>query len=89
MQKHTQKSTNNPMSSFGLIEENIELAHIHLAVTHICMFFRAYIVSFATMFFVQNKDQGEQSKEGSQSLNYKTKNLELPKKKHKGFLKQN
>ena len=24
--------TNNPMSSFGLIEENIELSHIHLAV---------------------------------------------------------
>ena len=28
----TQKSTNNPVSSFGLIEENIELSHIHLAV---------------------------------------------------------
>ena len=28
----TQKSTNNPMSSFGIIEENIELSHIHLAV---------------------------------------------------------
>ena len=28
----TQKSTNNPMSSFGLIEENIGLSHIHLAV---------------------------------------------------------
>ena len=23
---------NNPMSSFGLIEENMELSHIHLAV---------------------------------------------------------
>ena len=36
MQKpvNTQKSTNNPMSSFGLIEENIELSHIHLAVTN-------------------------------------------------------
>ena len=34
MQKQvsTQKSTNNPMSSFGLIEENMELSHIHLAV---------------------------------------------------------
>ena len=28
----TQKSTNNPMSNFGLIEENMELSHIHLAV---------------------------------------------------------
>ena len=28
----TQKSKNNPMSSFGSIEENIELSHIHLAV---------------------------------------------------------
>ena len=27
-----QKSANNPMSSFGLIEENMELSHIHLAV---------------------------------------------------------
>ena len=34
MQKlvNTQKSTNNPMPSFGLIEENIEMSHIHLAV---------------------------------------------------------
>ena len=34
MQKQvkTQKSTYNPMSSFGLIEENMELSHIHLAV---------------------------------------------------------
>ena len=29
----TQKSTNNLMSSFGLIEENMELSHIHLAVS--------------------------------------------------------
>jgi hypothetical protein len=29
---NTQKSTNNPIASFGLIEENIELFHIHLAV---------------------------------------------------------
>jgi hypothetical protein len=29
----TRKSTNNPMSSFGLIEEIMELSHIHLAVT--------------------------------------------------------
>jgi hypothetical protein len=28
----TGKNTNNPMSSFGLIEENMELSHIHLAV---------------------------------------------------------
>ena len=28
----TQKSTNNPMSSFGLIEKNLELSHIYLAV---------------------------------------------------------
>ena len=26
------KSTSNPMSSFDLIEENMELSHIHLAV---------------------------------------------------------
>jgi hypothetical protein len=31
-QVNTQKSTSNPMSSFGLIEENMELSHIHLAV---------------------------------------------------------
>ena len=31
-QGNTQKSTNNPMSSFGLIEENMEMSHIHLAV---------------------------------------------------------
>ena len=30
----TQKSTNNLMSIFGLIEENMELSHIHLAVTN-------------------------------------------------------
>ena len=34
-QVNSQKSTNNPMSSFGLIEENIELCHIHLAVKFI------------------------------------------------------
>ena len=28
----TQKSKNNPMPSFGLIEENMELSHIHLAI---------------------------------------------------------
>ena len=28
----TQKSTNNHMSSFDLIEENLELSHIYLAV---------------------------------------------------------
>ena len=28
----TGKSTNNPMSSFGLIEESMELSQIHLAV---------------------------------------------------------
>ena len=28
----TQKSTNNPLSIFGLIEENMELSHIHLVV---------------------------------------------------------
>jgi hypothetical protein len=33
-QVNTQKSTNNPMSSFGLIEENLELSHIHLAVSN-------------------------------------------------------
>ena len=31
-QVKTQKSTSNPMSSFGLIEKNMELSHIHLAV---------------------------------------------------------
>ena len=29
----TEKSTNNWMSSFGLIEENMELSHIHLVVS--------------------------------------------------------
>ena len=28
----TQKSTNNLMSIFGMIEENMKLSHIHLAV---------------------------------------------------------
>ena len=37
-QSNTQKSTNNPMSSFGLIEENIELSHIDLAVPWIALF---------------------------------------------------
>jgi hypothetical protein len=27
----TQKSTNNPMSIFGLIKEGMEMSHIHLA----------------------------------------------------------
>ena len=31
-QVNTQKPTKNPMSSFGLIEENMKLSHIHLAV---------------------------------------------------------
>ena len=31
-QVNTKKSTNNSMSSFGLIEENMQLSHIHLAV---------------------------------------------------------
>ena len=31
-QGNSAKSTNNPMSSFGLVEENMELSHIHLAV---------------------------------------------------------
>ena len=30
--KYTEKATNNLMSSFGLIEENMEFSHIHLAV---------------------------------------------------------
>ena len=34
-QVNTQKSTKNSMSSFGLIEENIELSHIHLIVINI------------------------------------------------------
>ena len=29
---NTQKSTKNPMSSFGIIKENIELSHFHLDV---------------------------------------------------------
>ena len=33
IQGNSAKSTNNPMSSFGLIEENMELSHIHLAVS--------------------------------------------------------
>ena len=28
----TQKSTNNPMSNFGLVEENMQLFHIHFTV---------------------------------------------------------
>jgi hypothetical protein len=37
MQKrvNTQKSTNNPMSSFGLIEENMGLSHISFSCTQI------------------------------------------------------
>ena len=31
-QVNTQKSTNHPMSSFGLIEENMELPHTDQAV---------------------------------------------------------
>ena len=34
-QVNTQKSANNSMSSFGLIEENIELSHIHLTVSKV------------------------------------------------------
>ena len=30
--RNSDKSANNPMSSFGLIEENMELSHIYLAV---------------------------------------------------------
>jgi hypothetical protein len=33
-QVKTQKSTNNLMSIFGLIKENMELSHIHLAVLY-------------------------------------------------------
>ena len=29
MRVNTQKSTNNPMSSFGLIQYNLELSHIY------------------------------------------------------------
>ena len=32
LQVKTQKSTNNPISSFGLIEKNMELSHIYQAV---------------------------------------------------------
>ena len=32
---NAQKSTHHPMSSFGLIEENMKLSHIHLAVLEI------------------------------------------------------
>ena len=40
MQKQvkTQKSTSNPISSFGLVEESVELSHIHLAVCQILNF---------------------------------------------------
>ena len=31
------KSTNNPMSSFGLVEEDMGLSHIHIAVLEILM----------------------------------------------------
>ena len=34
----TQKSTNNPMSSFGLINENMEVSQIHLAALKIIFF---------------------------------------------------
>ena len=32
IQVKTQKSINNPMSSFGLVEKNMELSHIYTAV---------------------------------------------------------
>ena len=34
----TEKSTNKWMSNFGLIEENMELSHIHLAVLGIIFY---------------------------------------------------
>jgi hypothetical protein len=44
----THKSTNNSMSSFGLIEEIMELSHIHLAAVSFhfsLVLFRAKFVS--------------------------------------------
>ena len=32
IQGNSAKSTNNPMSSFGLIEKNLELSHIYQAL---------------------------------------------------------
>ena len=42
---NTQKSTKNPMSSFGIIKENIELSHFHLAV-QFCFNFQHFFFSF-------------------------------------------
>ena len=46
-QVNTQKSTNNPMSSFDLIEKNMELSHIHLAVAY---FRRTKTISWNSYF---------------------------------------
>ena len=44
-QVSTQKSTNNSMSSFGLIEENVELSHVHLAVHKLGLAVTTYILN--------------------------------------------
>ena len=44
----TQKSTNNNMSSFGLIEKNMELSHIYLAVHRFLISFGQTVGHFST-----------------------------------------
>ena len=47
----TQKSTNNPMSIFGLKKERMELSHIHLAVPfifHWCLKICFFLLYFET-----------------------------------------
>ena len=39
------KTTNNSMSSFGLIEENVELSHVHLAVHKLGLAVTTYILN--------------------------------------------
>ena len=45
---NTQKSTKNPMSSFGIIKENIELSHFHLAV-QFCFNFQHFFFLFSAV----------------------------------------
>jgi hypothetical protein len=52
IQGNSAKSTNNPMSSFGLIEENMELSPIYKAVLPRIMF--AAIILFSKGKYVKN-----------------------------------
>ena len=73
MQKevNTQKSTNNPVSSFGLIEENIELSDIYLAVHlyyKVCVTYKntSCLASARAKFIVV--DDGGTVRQSAQSL---------------------